>query len=63
MIYERSLIHSQTKIYLQEEKWFERLIELTNKKLTQSTGLLEKHKIQDEFLPKLIEIKEEAYKG
>ena len=59
----RYTVHSQSKIYLQEEKWFEKLIELTNEKLIQSTGLLEKHKIQDNFLPKLIEIKQEAYKG
>lgn len=59
----RYTVHSQSKIYLQEEKWFERLVELINEKLIQSTSLLEKHKIQDNFLPKLIEIKEKAYKG
>jgi len=59
----RYTVHSQSKIYLQEEEWFEKLIELTNEKLIQSTGLLEKHKIQDNFLPKLIEIKQKAYKG
>ena len=59
----RYTVHSQSKIYLQEEKWFEKLIELSNEKLTQSTSLLEKHKIQDKFLPKLIETKGKAYKG
>lgn len=58
----RYTVHSQSKIYLQEEKWFEKLIELANEKLTRSP-MLERHKIQDRFLPKLLEIKEQAYKG
>ena len=58
----RYTVHSQSKIYLQEEKWFEKLIELANEKLTRSP-MLERHKIQDKFLPKLLEIKEQAYKG
>ena len=59
----RYTVHSQSKIYLQEEKWFEKLIDFSNENITQSTRLLEKHKIKDKFLPKLIEIKKEAYKG
>lgn len=59
----RYTVRSQSKIYFQEEKWFEKLIELTNEKLAKSTSLLERHKIQDKFLPKLLEIKEQAYKG
>ena len=31
----RYTAHSQAKIYLQEEKWFERVIEVTNEKLAQ----------------------------
>lgn len=54
---------SQSKIYLQEEKWFEQLLEVTNEKLAQPKTLLEKHKIQDKFLPTLAEIKDTAYKG
>ena len=59
----RYTVHSESKIYLQEEEWFEKLIDLANKNLTQSTSLLERHKIQDKFLSRLIEIKEQAYKG
>ena len=59
----RYTVHSQSKIYLQEEKWFEKLIDFSNENITQSTRLLEKHKIKDKFLPKLIEINKEAYKG
>lgn len=58
----RYKVHSQSKIYLQEEKWFEKLIEMANEKLTRSP-MLERHKIQDKFVPKLLEIKEQAYKG
>lgn len=59
----RYTINSQSKIYLQEEEWFENLIVITNEKLANSTSLLERHKIQDKFLPKLIEIKDNVYKG
>lgn len=59
----RYTAHSQAKIFIQEEKWFERLIEVTNEKLTQSITILEKHKLQDKFLPNLTEIKNTAYKG
>ncbi|MDM1250696.1 hypothetical protein HXZ77_06070 [Acinetobacter johnsonii] len=58
----RFTVHSQSAIYLQEEKWFEKIIELATQKLV-SSPMLEKHKIQDKFLPKLLEIKEQAYKG
>ncbi len=59
----RYTINSQSKIYSQEEDWFQKIIDSTNQKLVLSTGLLEKHKIQDKFLPKLIGIQEKAYKG
>ena len=59
----RYTAHSQAKIYLQEEKWFERVIEVTNEKLAQPITILEKHKLQDKFLPNLTEIKNTAYKG
>lgn len=59
----RYTTRSQGKIYLQEEKWFEQLIEVTNEKLAQSKTLLEKHKIRDKFLPTLAEIKDTAYKS
>ena len=58
----RYTTHSQSKIYLQEEDWFEQIIALANEKLALAT-ILEKHKIQDKFLPKLREIKQQAYKG
>ena len=58
----RYTTHSQTKIYLQEEDWFEKIIALANERLALAT-MLEKHKIQDKFLPKLGEIKQQAYKG
>lgn len=58
----RYTTHSQTKIYLQEEDWFEKIIALANERLAKAT-MLEKHKIQDKFLPKLVEIKQQAYKG
>ncbi|OTG62491.1 hypothetical protein B9T29_06770 [Acinetobacter sp. ANC 3903] len=58
----RYKIISQSKIYLQEQDWFEKLIVLTNKKLVKSKGI-EKHKIEEKFIPKLSQIKEEAYKG
>ncbi len=58
----RYTTHSQTKIYLQEEDWFEKIIALANERLALAT-MLEKHKIQDKFLPKLGEIKKQAYKG
>ena len=59
----RYTVHSQAKIYLQEEKWFELVIAVTNEKLSQPTTILEKHKLQDKFLPSLMEIKNTAYKG
>ena len=59
----RYTAHSQAKIYLQEEKWFERVIEVTNEKLAQPITILEKHKLQDKFLPNLTEIKNTAYKS
>lgn len=59
----RYTVHSQAKIYLQEESWFEQLIEVTNEKIAQSTTILEKHKLQDKFLHNLTEIKNTAYKG
>ena len=59
----RYTVHSQAKIYLQEENWFERVIEVTNEKLAQPITILEKHKLQGEFLPNLAEIKNTAYKG
>lgn len=58
----RYTARSECKIYLQEDKWFESIIDLANAKLAISS-MLEKHKIQDKFLPKLLEIKEQAYKG
>ena len=58
----RYTTHSQSKIYLQEEDWFEKIIALANERLALAT-MLEKHKIQDKFLPKLGEIKQQAYKG
>ena len=59
----RYTAHPQAKIYLQEEKWFERVIEVINEKLAQPITILEKHKLQDKFLPNLTEIKNTAYKG
>lgn len=59
----RYTVHSQSKIYLKEEKWFDKFLDFANENITQSISLLTKHKIKDEFLPKLIEIKKEAYKG
>lgn len=59
----RYTARSQAKIYLQEENWFERLIVVTNEKLAQPITILEKHKLQDKFLPNLTEIKNTAYKG
>ncbi len=58
----RYTTHSQSKIYLQEEDWFEQIIALANERLAKAR-MLEKHKIQDKFLPKLREIKQQAYKG
>ncbi|MBP8006059.1 MAG: hypothetical protein KAZ18_04090 [Acinetobacter sp.] len=58
----RYKIISQSKIYLQEQDWFEKLIVLTNEKLVKSKGI-EKHKIEEKFIPKLSQIKEEAYTG
>ncbi|ENW87302.1 hypothetical protein F906_00527 [Acinetobacter pseudolwoffii] len=53
---------SDSKIYLQEQDWFESLIALTNEKLVKSKGI-EKHKIEEKFIPKLSQIRNEAYKG
>lgn len=52
---------SDSKIYLQEQDWFESLIALTNEKLVKSKGI-EKHKIEEKFIPKLSQIRNEAYK-
>lgn len=58
----RYKVVSQSPIYLQEQGWFEELIVLTNNKLKKSKGI-EKNKIEEYFIPKLSQIKEEAYKG
>ena len=58
----RYRIISDSKIFLEEQDWFESLITLTNEKLVQSKGI-EKHKIEEKFIPKLSQIRNEAYKG
>ena len=58
----RYKIISQSKIFLQEQDWFERLVVLTNEKSVSSKGI-ERHKIIERFIPKLSQIKEQAYKG
>lgn len=58
----RYKINSQSKIYLQEQDWFESLIALTTKRSESSKGI-ERHKIVDRFIPKLSQIKDQAYKG